>query len=147
MRKLLTAFSFLIFASISACAQPDDVATIEAVDDAAGRLDEAFAAKDAAAAKALMTPDHLAVTYYYGKPRTADEQIASLPDLKYEQATLSEPKVVLLGPDVALRTLTAKLDGSYEGRPLSGNVFITSILVNENGKWLERYYQVTRLGP
>jgi hypothetical protein len=55
--------------------------------------------------------------------------------------------VVLLGPDVALRTLTAKLDGTYEGGPLSGNVFITSILVNEDGKWLERFYQVTRLAP
>ena len=80
MRKLLTAFSFLIFASISACAQPNDIATIEAVDDAAGRLDAAFAAKDAAAARALMMPDHLAITYYYWKPQHVDEQIASLPD-------------------------------------------------------------------
>jgi len=147
MRKLLTAFSFLIFASVAACAQSDDVATIEAVDDAAGRLSEAFQAQDAAAVKALMTPDHVAVTPYYRTPQTVDQQIASLPDLKYEQTALSEPKVVLLGPDVALRTLTAKLDGTYQSRPLSGNVFITSVLVKEDGKWLERFYQVTHLAP
>jgi Domain of unknown function (DUF4440) len=147
MRKLLTAFSFLILASVAACAQSDDVATIEAVDDAAAKLTEAFETQNAAAIKALTTPDHLAVTHYYWTPQTVDEQIASLPELKYKQTQLSEPKVVLLGPDVALRTLTAKLDGTFQGRPLSGNVFITSILVEEDGKWLERFYQVTHLAP
>jgi hypothetical protein len=94
-----------------------------------------------------MTPDHVAVAYYYEAPQTVDEQIASLPNLKYVQTNLTEPKVVLLGDGVALRTLTAKLDGTFEGESLTGEVFITAILVERDGTWLEHFYQVTRLGP
>jgi ketosteroid isomerase-like protein len=147
MRKLLAALSFLILAAIAGCDQPSDVATTEAVDNAAAELDEAFAAQDAAAIKARVTPDHVAVTYYSRKPQTVDEQIASLPELKYTQTDASEPKVVLLGPDVAMRTLITKFDGTFKGRPLSGDVFETSIMVKQRGKWLERFYQVTRIAP
>jgi hypothetical protein len=147
MRKLLAALSFLIFVSVAGCDHPSGVATTEAVDNAAAELDEAFETQDAAAIKARMTPDHMAVTHFYPKPQTVDEQIASLPKLKYKQIERSEPNVVLLGQDVAMRTLTAKFDGTFEGRSLSGDVFITSILVEHDGKWLERFYQVTRVAP
>jgi len=146
MRTLFAAFTFLIFTGVAACTQ-DDVATIEAVDNVVAKLDEAFEAQDAAAIKALMTPDHLAVTPYYGTPQTVDETIASLPDLKYEQTNLSEPKVALLGPDVAMRTVTAKLDGTYKGTPFAHKVFITAIVVRHGGTWRERFYQVTHLAP
>jgi ketosteroid isomerase-like protein len=138
-----------MIAVLAACNPPqNDVAGIEAVDDAAAELDEAFEAQNAEAIKALMTADHLAVTPYYGAPQSVDEQIASLPDLKYEQTDVSEPKVVLLGPDTAMRTLTAKLGGTYKGVPLAeGRVFITSILVKQDGKWRESFYQVTPLAP
>jgi hypothetical protein len=145
MRKFLAALSFLIFVGVAGCDHPSDVATIEAVDDVAARLDEAIETQDAKAAKALMTSDHLAVAHYYEKPQTVDEQFASLPDLKYAQTDLSEPKVTLLGPGVAMRTLTAKLEGTFKGRSLSGDVFITSILVEQDGKWLEQFYQVTHV--
>lgn len=147
MRTHFIALSLLILAGLAGCAEPDAVATIEAVDNAAAKLDEAFEAQDTAAAKALMTPDHVAVTYYYEAPQTVDEQIASLPDLKYTQTNLTEPKVVLLGDGVAMRTLTARLDGTFKGEPLSGEAFITAILVEQDGKWLERFYQVTALKP
>lgn len=106
-----------------------------------------FEAQNVNAAKALMTPDHLSVTPYYGTPQSVDEVLASLPDLKYEQTDESELKVVLLGDDAAMRTLTAKVDGTFKGEPFSYKVFITAILVRQNGKWLERFYQVTRLAP
>lgn len=147
MRKLLPALSLLVFAVVAGCDHPSDVATIEAVDNAAAELDEAFETQDAAAIKARMTPDHVAVTHYYRTPQTVDEQIASLPKLKYKQTERSEPKVVLIGLDVAMRTLTAKFEGTFEDRPLSGDVFITSILVKQDGKWLERFYQVTQIAP
>jgi len=146
MRTLLAAFTFIIFTGVAACTQ-DDVATIEAVDNVVAKLDEAFEAQDAAAIKALMTPDHLAVTPYYGTPQTVDETIASLPDLKYEQTNLSEPKVALLEPDVAMRTLTAKLDGTYKETSFAHKVFITAIVVRHGGTWHERFYQVTHLAP
>jgi ketosteroid isomerase-like protein len=148
MRTLLAAMCFVILTAAAACSQSGDVATIEAVDNAVAKLDEAFEAQDAAAIKALITPDHVSVTPYYGAPRSVAEVIESLPDLKYEQTNLSEPTVVLLGPDAAMRTVTAKLNGSFKGEPIEDHkVFITAILVKQDGKWLERFYQVTHLVP
>ena len=103
--------------------------------------------QDAAAVKALMTEDHVSVTPYYGAPLSVAEVIASLPDLKIKQTNLTEPTVAMLAPDVAMRTLTAKLSGSFKGETFDERVFIISIMVQDNGKWLERFYEVTRLGP
>jgi uncharacterized protein (TIGR02246 family) len=149
MRKLIAAFSFLILAATAACAPSgnDDVAAIEAIDNAVGELNEAFEAKDAAAIKALMTEDHVSVTHYYGTPQSVSDQLASLAELKYEQTNLIEPTVVLLGPDAAMWTATAKLDVTFEGKSLSGTAFVTSIMVKRDGKWLEQFFQVTRLAP
>ncbi len=94
MRIFLAALSFLILTATVACTQSGDVATIEAVDNAAAKLDEAFEAQDASAIKALMTSDHVAVTHYYGEATIGGSAvIASLPDLKYEQTNSSEPAV------------------------------------------------------
>ena len=146
MSKLLAAFSAVILIALTSCTQ-DDVARTETIDNVVAQLDAAFEAQNVNAAKALMTPDHLSVTPYYGTPQSVDEVLASLSDLKYAQTDESEPKVVLLGDDAAMRTLTAKVDGTFEGEPFSYKVFITAILVRQNGKWLERFYQVTRLAP
>jgi hypothetical protein len=146
MPKLLAVFSAVILIALTACTQ-DDVARTETIDNVVAQLNAAFEAQNVNAAKALMTPDHLSVTPYYGTPQSVDEILASLPDLKYEQTDESEPKVVLLGDDAAMRTLTAKVDGTFKGEPFSYKVFITAILVRQNGKWLERFYQVTRLAP
>ena len=125
-------------------ASADEVATIEAIDNAAGELDEAFVKQDAEAIKSLTTPDHV-VTHYYGEPTTVAAQIASLPELKYEQTNLTEPTVKLLGPDAAMRTFTAKLDGTFKGESLSARVFVTQIMQKLDGKWREKFYQVTAL--
>jgi hypothetical protein len=146
MRILAAMFSLLILAgALPAEAWADEVQTVEAIDNAAGRLDEAFEAQDAEAIKALTTPDHMAVTHYYDEPTTVAQQIASLPDLKYQQTNLSEPTVTLLGSEAAMRRFTAKLEGSYKGKPLTGTVYVTQIMVMRDGKWLERFYQVTEL--
>jgi ketosteroid isomerase-like protein len=148
MRKLLVALSFLILAGVAGCNQPNDTASIEAVDNVVAELDEAYQTQDADAVRARTTPDHVAITPYYGAPYSSAEQIGSLPDLKFKQTDLSEPKVVLLGPDVAMRTVIAKLDGTFKDKSISfPKVFITSIVVKEDGKWRERLYQVTHLVP
>jgi ketosteroid isomerase-like protein len=124
-----------------------DADTIEAINQAAAKLDRAFEQQDAATIKQLMTPDHVAVTPYYDGPQSVDEQIASLPDLKYAQTNLTEPSVTLLGPDAALRRFTAKLEGGYKEKVLAGPVYITQVMVMRDGKWLEDFYQVTALKP
>lgn len=148
MRIRAVVFSLLILAgTLPAEAGARELEAIEAIDNAAGQLDEAFEAQDARAIEALTTSDHVAVTHYYDEPTTVAQQIASLPELKYQQTNLTEPTVTLLGSEVAMRHFTAKLDGSYKGKSLTGTVYVTQIMVMRDGKWLERFYQVTTLGP
>jgi len=69
----------------------------------------------------------------YGAPQSVDEQIASLPELKYAQTNVGPVKVDVLGPDAAMRTFTARLEGTYKfpclrhrhgaaGRPVEGQI-------------------------
>ena len=95
----------------------------------------------------MMTADHIAVTPYYGSPQTAAQQIASLPELKYEQTITGEVRVDVLGPDAGMRTFTARLEGTYKGDPIPPYVFVTSIMVRQDGMWREKFYQVTALQP
>ena len=80
MRIILAALSIVILTVTSGCAPAsnNDVAAIEAIDDAVGKLNEAFDAHDVATIKALMTEDHVTVTEYYGTPQSVSGQIASL---------------------------------------------------------------------
>lgn len=145
MRFLFVAVSLLCLALEAVPARADDAETIAAVNAAADALDKAFEEQDAKAIAALMTPDHVAVTPYYEGPQSVAAQIASLPDLKYAQENLDEPKVTLLGPGAAIRTFSAELKGTYKGRPIPSPVFITAVMVRKDGTWLEQFYQVTRI--
>jgi hypothetical protein len=89
-------------------ARAGEAETITAVNAAAAALDDAFERQSADEIKRMMTADHIAVSSYYGAPQTVAEQIASLPELKYEQTIIGAVKVDVLGPDAAMRTFTAR---------------------------------------
>jgi ketosteroid isomerase-like protein len=125
--------------------QADDTETVTAVNASSNALDDAFAARDLAAIRALMTPDHISVTPYYDGPQTVDDQITSLGELDYGEIILEGPTVVLLADDVALRTFTADLDGSFKGEPLPARAFVNETLIKLDGKWIERFFQITAL--
>ena len=125
----------------------DDADTIAAINASSNAPYEAFTKKDVATIKALMTEDHLTVTRYYDGPQTVDDQLASLDKYDWSQTIVGEPDVALLGPDVALRTFSAELKGTFQGKPLPPRVFATELLVKRDGKWVERFYQVTTLKP
>ncbi len=148
MKRLtaLLSFTVLVAASLTP-ATADDAGTIAAVNASSNALDDAFAARDVTAIRALMTEDHISVTPYYDGPQTVEDQIASLARLDYDQTFITEPTVVLLSPDVALRTFTAELKGSFDGTPLPARVFVNETLVNRDGQWIERFFQVTALKP
>ncbi|MGV1014166.1 MAG: nuclear transport factor 2 family protein [Methyloceanibacter sp.] len=147
MRSLVAAFSLVILIAGAALfeAKADDADTIAAVNASSNALDEAFTKKDVDTIKALMTPDHLTVTPYYDGPQTVQDQLDSLGEYDWSQTIVGEPNVSLLGPDVALRTFTADLKGTFKGKPLPARVFATELLVKRDGKWVERLYQVTTL--
>jgi hypothetical protein len=124
-----------------------DAEIVEAVKKAAVALDQAFERQDKDAVKRLMTSDHIAVTPYYDGPQTVDDQLASLPELKYRQTLVGEVAFSFLGPTAAMRNFTAKLDGSFEGKPIPPNVYVTEIWAKSDGAWQEKFYQVTALRP
>jgi hypothetical protein len=128
-------------------ARAGEAETIAAINAAAAALDNAFERQSAEEIKRMMTADHIAVTPYYGAPQSVDEQIASLPELKYEQTNVGAVKVDVLGPDAAMRTFTAKLEGTYKGKPIPSPDFVTAIMVRQDGQWKERFYQITAVQP
>ena len=88
-----------------------------------------------------MTPDHISVTPYYDEPQTTDDQIASLPELKWDQKIVGDVKVSLLGDDAALRTFTPTSKSASRAnhcRPKCSRPRL-----KRNGKWIERFYQET----
>ena len=147
MRKLiLSVLTFVLVAGIAG-ANAGEPATVAAINAASAALDDAFERQSAEDIKRMMTADHIAVTPYYETPQTVAQQLASLPELKYKQTNTGEAKVVVLGPDAGMRTFTARLDGTYRGKTIPADVFVTSIMVREDGQWLEKFYQVTALQP
>jgi ketosteroid isomerase-like protein len=148
MKSLAVLLSLVFLASAGLSpANADDAEAIAAVNASSNALDAAFGAQNVEAIKALMTSDHVTVTPYYDGPQTVDDQIASLAELDFGQTFVTEPSVVLLSPDVALRTFIADLKGSFKGEPLPARVFVNETLVLRDGKWIERLYQVTTLKP
>lgn len=145
-RSAVLVLTFLMGAAVSP-APAQDAAEVAAVNAAEQALDAAFAARDVATIRSLMTPEHISVTPYYDGPQTVDEQIASLGELDFGQKIVGEPSVVFLSPDVALRTFIAELDGSFRGKPLPSRVFVNETAVKRDGKWIEAFFQVTALSP
>jgi ketosteroid isomerase-like protein len=144
MRRLAIVFSLVVLAS-AGWARADDAATAAAVNASSNALDAAFGDRDIAKIRALMTPDHISVTPYYDGPQTVDDQIASLAELDYGETIIREPSVVLLSPDVALRTFVADLKGSFRGKPLPARAFVNETLVKRDGNWIEAFFQITSL--
>jgi ketosteroid isomerase-like protein len=147
VRKLVLPVLILALAAGISCARAGEPATVAAINAASAALDDAFERQSAEDIKRMVTADHLAVTPYYGSPQTAAAQIASLPELKYKQTITGEVKVVVLGPDAGMRTFTARLDGTYKGKPIAPDVFVASIMVRQDGQWCEKFYQVTAMQP
>ena len=148
MHRLTAVFSLMLMVlagTLLSAARAGDADTIAAINASSNALDQAFAKRDVATIKALMTADHVTVTPYYDGPQSVDDQIASLSELEYGQTIVGEPSVVLLAPDVALRTFTAELKGSFKGKKLPSRAFVNETLVKRDGKWIERLFQVTSL--
>jgi ketosteroid isomerase-like protein len=124
-----------------------DTDTVAAINASSNALDDAFTKKDVATIKKLMTDDHVTVAPYYDGPQTVADQLASLAEYDWSQTIVGEPSVALLSPDVALRTFVADLKGSFQGKPLPSQVFVTETLVKRDGQWVERFYQGTTLKP
>jgi uncharacterized protein (TIGR02246 family) len=133
----LVALLFLLQASLALAADP-----AKEVKAAADALNAAFEAHDAKTIRALMTPDHLAVTPYAGKQRVKD-QIRTLPVLKYEKYSAGPMSMKVIDDNCVLVTYALELKGTYQGKPLPSQSLVASLWVKNGGKWQELLYQET----
>ena len=131
------ALLFLLHASLASAADPT-----KEVKAAADALNAAFETRDAKTIRALMTPDHLAVTPYAGKQRVKD-QIRTLPVLKYEKYSAGPMSMKVINDNCVLVTYALQLKGTYQGKPLPSKSLVASLWVKNGGKWQELHYQET----
>ena len=136
MRYLL-ALILLLHASLAQAADP-----AKEVKAAADALNAAFEKHDAKTIRALMTPDHLAITPYAGKQRVKD-QIRTLSELKYEKYSAGPMSVNVVSNSCVLVNYTLELKGTYQSNPLPSHSLVASLWVKNDGKWRELHYQET----
>jgi ketosteroid isomerase-like protein len=142
MKKAMPALlAVFVFATVG---RADDAAADD-VTAAINKLNKAFEKADAAAIKAGMTADHVAVTGYYGGPVTRDEQIKSLADLKLTEYKSGKMKIKLLGKEGALVTYELETKGTFKGKALPAKNYASAVWVKQAGMWREAYYQETAL--
>jgi hypothetical protein len=137
---LLTTLLVLGAATPTLADEAADIAAIEAQREALGK---AYQDRDAAAARALMTPDQRSVTFVYDGAQTVDQQLASLGDLTVEVYDAIPPTFEMLGADAAIVTYEQSYRGTFRGNPLPDRVFIGEIWVRDGGAWLQKFYQET----
>ena len=126
--------------------QADEASEIAGVKAAIESLDEAFRSKDAAAIKAHMTSDHVAIGPTYGGAVLIDEQFGFLDRIVLtEWSRTTEPEVTLLSDTVAMSTFGISIEGTMDGEPLHTRAYGTQIWVKRDGKWLQYLYQETAL--
>jgi ketosteroid isomerase-like protein len=143
MKKTLLA---ILTAALLGADAPKENPAIKEVEKAINELNTAFEKRDADAIKRLTTPDHVAVTPYYGGPATRDEQIKTLPELKLKEYTSGDIKVTMLTADVALITYQLAMKGTFKGKDLAAKSHASAVWVKKGGQWREAYYQETTLG-
>jgi hypothetical protein len=130
--------------AVGLLAGPGDTATRE-VEKALGLLNDAFMKRDAEAIKRLMTPDHVAVTGYYGGPRTPKEQLKSLSDLNLTEYRVGNLKITPLSKDAVLVTYRVSMRGTFQGRAVPARNFVSAVWVRRGGRWRQAFYQETPL--
>lgn len=115
------------------------------VKEAIEKLNAAFEKGDAATVGGLMTRDHVAVTPYYGKPQSREEQLRTLGETKLSEYSAGRLQLRVLGKEVVLVTYPLKMKGTYRSKPVPESSHASAIWVKREGKWLEAYYQETAL--
>ena len=120
-----------------------DQEIIEPVKALVKALGSAFTVKDQDTVKQLISPDHVAVTPYAGRPLNTSEQLEKLAELDLEIVSVERETLTVLGPEAVLVHQEKILSGTYQGEPGPDRVYSTAIWTKLDGKWCERFYQET----
>lgn len=144
MKHILTAVVASCFC-VAMFAQAGEPAAQE-IQKAINTLNEAFEKRDTEALQRLMTPDHIAITPYYGGPKTGAEQIKSLDDLRLSEYGSDKMKFTPLDKNTVLITYPLTQKGTFRGKAIAPRSFASAVWVRRDGAWREAFYQETALG-
>ncbi len=102
---------------------------------------------DAATIKELYADDYLSVSAVTGAPSTKADLIENLKSgkLKYDSIDVSEVKVQVYGPTMALITSKGEVKGKFGEQDISGTYRASRLLVKRGGKWQVVFFQSTKL--
>ncbi|PYT76801.1 MAG: hypothetical protein DMG40_25390 [Acidobacteria bacterium] len=100
--------------------------------------------RDSRADAALLADDFQNVAEYGVWDKSRFAQTVSDPNYTLKSFSMSEVRFSRLAPTVVLLTYNATQVGTDHGKPVPSPVYISSVWVNRNGKWLNALFQDTR---
>jgi hypothetical protein len=136
MKKQITYCVAVLFAlSVAGFAQTPDKAAIEAKEKAAW---QAFKDKDAAAFQKMVDKDLRAV-YDNGIQKMSDE-LADMKKWDMKSFTFSDFDMFSDEKDVIVTTYTVKIEGTVDGKDMSGTYNAGSVWKKEGSDWLAIFH-------
>jgi hypothetical protein len=135
MKKLICYTTIASFATIALAIAAPDKAAIEAKENAAW---QAFKDKKADAFKKVVDKDFKGV-YAEGVSDMAKE-LTDMQKWDMKSFSISDYNAFSDEKDVMVTTYTVKLEGTYEGKDMSGTYNCGSVWKQENGKWLAIFH-------
>ena len=130
MKKYITYAMTAFFATIAVSIAAPDKAALEAKEKAAW---QAFKDKKSDDFKKLLYPNFVGV--YADGVYTLQKQIDAMQKWDMKSFSLSDSNVVMTDADTAIVTCKAKVEGTYDGKDVSGNYNSGSIWQMKNGEW------------
>jgi hypothetical protein len=119
----------------------EDQAARDAVKQAKA-LSDAFVKGDAETIKSLLADDQIAILGY-GRPQTKADQLKKLADVKFESASMQDIKTIPIASDVIGVACKLVRKGTFEGKPLTPEVYVLAVWARRDGKWQQVTYQET----
>lgn len=145
VRTLIAAAALLVLSACGSARAAEGAPTLADVQPSIDALNEAFVKADAAAIKMYMTPDHVAITPYYGGPLKLEDQIASLANMKLAKYEAGKMQLTVLEKNVIVLSYPVSMSGTYQGKEVPRKLYASSVWVLHGEKWREAYYQETAL--
>jgi ketosteroid isomerase-like protein len=112
LRCLALCFVLGFGTSANTTRASEDDEQAKEIEEALVKLSQAFKDRDVAVIKRLTTPDHIAITPFYGEPKARAEEIESLAEFQMTEYTEGKFDVRFLSKEVVLITYPLQLKGT-----------------------------------
>jgi hypothetical protein len=135
MKKYITYAMTALFATIAVSIAAPDNAAMMAKEKAAW---QAFKDRKSDEFKKMLSPDFVGV--YGDGIYTLQKQLDAMSKWDMKSFALSDMNVTMTDADTAIVTCKAKVEGTYDGKDVSGTYHSGSIWQMKNGEWRAIYH-------